>query len=66
MLPLVAESSFEVTCLVLESNSIRKEKYGECVDLLINYPTAAASFTRGSSARVASGALSDYESKYFY
>ena len=62
MLPLVAESSFEVTCLVLDSNLMRKEKFGECVDLLLNYPTAAASFTNANSSRVAAGAKSDGES----
>ena len=62
MQPLVAESSFEVTCLILDSNLMRMEKYGECVDLLLNYLTAAASFTNASSSyRVSSGAKTDGE-----
>lgn len=63
MLPLVAESSFEVTCLLLNSESIKKEKYGECVDLLLSYPTSAASLTGNSSARLVSGALVSSDTK---
>ncbi len=59
MLPLVTESSFEVTCLLLNSESIKKEKYGECVDLLLSYPTSAASFNGGSSARLSSASLAN-------
>ena len=64
MLPLVTESSFEVACILLNSESITKEKYGECVDLLLSYPTSAASFTSGSSSRVASGTFVNGDTQY--
>jgi hypothetical protein len=67
MQPLVAESSFEVLSIVLDSNLMRKEKYGECVDLLLNYLTAAASFTSSSlpsqSSQTESESMNDGESR---
>ena len=65
MLPLVTESSFEVVSLLLESKTIRKEKYSELVDLLISYPTSAASLAASSSQRTSSGSPANSEARYF-
>ena len=41
--PNLCTSSFEITQMIITKDVVSAENYGECVDLLLNYPSSAAS-----------------------